>query len=174
MSIELHCPQCRQLIRAPDHAGGKRGKCPYCKNSVYIPTPPDQGEEIGLAPIDEEEERKAAELRREASSYVAAIDHVADTGRDVGSAGGSAGDADYALPPRAVADLGAEVEAFVVAMRDSRLDAADAVVARLKPSAGQLRAYVEGLLLDELPPEFEGVPPPVVKGFLKSLLDRLG
>ena len=66
MSIELHCPQCQKLIRAPDGAGGKRGKCPFCGSMVYIPTPPDEGEEIGLAPIDPDEERRAEELRKEA------------------------------------------------------------------------------------------------------------
>ncbi|MCH7474571.1 MAG: cytochrome C oxidase subunit IV family protein [Gemmatimonadetes bacterium] len=37
MSIELHCPQCEKLIKAPDTAGGRHGKCPYCGRDVYIP-----------------------------------------------------------------------------------------------------------------------------------------
>jgi hypothetical protein len=52
MSIDLHCPQCTKLIRAPDNAGGRHGKCPYCEAKVYIPTPPAEDDEIKIAPFD--------------------------------------------------------------------------------------------------------------------------
>jgi len=84
MSIELHCPECQKLIRAPDSAGGKRGKCPYCKRTVYIPSPPDETEEIALAPLDDEEVKREAALRKEAIQYAAAVDHVTE---DAGTPG---------------------------------------------------------------------------------------
>ena len=58
MSIELHCPKCGKLIRAPENTGGKHGKCPYCQGRVYIPMPYCKEEEILLAPIDAEEDRR--------------------------------------------------------------------------------------------------------------------
>ena len=169
MSIELHCPQCQKLIRAPDSAGGKRGKCPHCGNVVYVPTPPDESEEIRIAPIDEEEERRAEELRREAVQYAASVDRATDTGK----AGEGGAPAAEPQPPGEVVDLSAEVEAFVLAMRDSKLDEADAAAARLKRAGSRARDHVQGLLMDQMPLQVEGVPEPVVHGFLKALLARV-
>ena len=163
MSLELHCPQCQKLIRAPDGAGGKRGKCPYCKNTIYIPTPPDEREEIGLAPVDEEEERRAEKLRRESIQYAAAVAHVKDVGPE--GAVREAGD---------TVDITAEVETFVLAMHASKLDVADAAAARLERAGVQARDYVQWLMSDETSITFENIPPPLANGFLKTLLDRLG
>ncbi len=176
MSIEIPCPQCRKLIRAPDDAGGKRGKCPYCKDSVYIPLPPDEAGEIPLAPIDEEAERRAEELRREAIRYAAAVDKVRDSRAAAGNAASSAGSAPPMPAAGEAVDLGAETEAFVLAMCDSKLDTAEAAAARMKRAGSRARDYVEGLLLDPGaagPPQYENVPAPVVQGFLKALLSRL-
>jgi len=173
MSIELHCSQCQKLIRAPDNAGGKRGKCPYCRNSVYIPMPPDNGEEIHLTPIDDEDERRAEELRRESIEYVAAVDHVTDSGTDTED---TASSTDGAVPEGVsdeVADIGADVEAFVIAMGESKLGEANAAVARLKRAGTRASDYVQDLLLDDMLPIYENVPPPVVQGFLRTLLKRL-
>ena len=164
MSIELHCPQCQKLIRAPGNVGGKRGKCPYCGASVYVPTPPDESEEIGLAPIDEQEEQRARKLRRECAQYTAAVDHATDLGDDGPEVAETAGD---------VGDVEDDVEAFIIAMRDSKLDEADAATKRLRRSPAKTREYVQNLLADEIPPPVENVPPPVVQGFLKTLLGRL-
>ncbi len=174
MSIELHCPQCQKLIRAPDEAGGRRGKCPFCKNNVFIPRPPDETEEIGLAPIDEEEERRAEEARRESLRFVAAVDKAKDSKLLAGEAASSVN----GPPPVPTAgggdNIAAEVETFIIAMRDSKLDAAEAAATRLRSAGARARDYVQGLLVDEIPPEFENVPAPVVQGFLKALLSQLG
>ena len=174
MSIELHCPQCEKLIRAPDNAGGKHGKCPYCTAEVYIPTPVDDGDLIGLAPVDEEEERRAQQEREEDLRYAAAMDKDADLNVVP----------DDAPPPRGagrrpeapageVVDIGDHVERFVLAMRDSKLDEADRIAGKLKRVGARARDYVEGLLLDPTPPPIPGVPKPLVLGFLKALLERL-
>lgn len=166
MSIELHCPECRKLIRAPDDAGGKRGQCPYCKNSVYIPLPPDDSEEIRIAPMDDDEERNAEKLRRESLRHATAMDHVTDAGPDydVSSAEGAPGE---------VVDIADEVERFVRAMHESKLDAAEAATTQLKKNASRARDHIEGLLVAEAPPHFEDLPRPLLLGFLKMLLDRL-
>lgn len=174
MSIEIHCSHCQKLIRAPDEAGGKHGKCPYCKQSVYIPTPPDDG--IALAPIDEDDERRDKELRRESISYSASVDR--DKGRkyDTGDRGGGGKvrpDTGHTIDARESIDVTAEVEGYIVAMRDSKLDKADAIVLRLRRSRGRARNHIEGLILDQMPPSIGNVPAPLMKGFLKSLLDRL-
>ena len=174
MSIELHCPQCEKLIRAPDNAGGKHGKCPYCAAEVYIPTPVDDSDLIALAPVDEEEERRAAKEREEALRYTTAMDKDADLKvapdddgppRGVGRRPEST--------PGDVVDIGDHVERFVLAMRDSKLDEADRVARKLKRVGPRARDYVEGVLLDPTPPPIPGVPKPLVQGFLKALLERL-
>ena len=174
MSIELHCTKCSKLIRAPDTAGGKRGKCPYCKESVYIPLPPDETDEIGIAPIDEDEVRREKELRRESIGYVAAVGHVKDAPPEGAGARRSRSDTVRQAAPGEVVDIGKEVEVFLIAMRDSKLPEADQAVARMKQAGSRAKDHVEGSLLDEMPPNVKGLPPALVKGFLKTLADRLG
>ena len=173
MSIELHCPKCAKLIRAPDKAGGQRGKCPYCKESLYIPLPPDEAEEIGIAPIDEKEERRVKELRRESIGYVAAVGHAKDVPPEGATARGSRSDTGRSATPGEFVDIGKEVEAFLSAMRDSKLTEAEQAVARLKQAGSRAKDHVEGSLLDEMPPSVKGLAPPLVKGFLRTLSERL-
>lgn len=173
MSIELHCPQCQKLIRAPDTAGGKRGKCPYCGNSVYVPMPPEGDDIIPLAPVDEEEIRREAELRRELTEVTAAVDHMTETIPET----------DDPPPSDAVpvtihssdeTDLDGDVEAYVLAMGESMLDAAEAAAESLKSAGPKARKHVREIMRSKTPPSFGSIPPPLVKGFLKTLYDRLG
>ena len=113
-------------------------------------------------------------LRRESAEYIASVGH--DTvpppeGNEPGQSGGST-----VRPPPApgeAIDLGAEVRAFLTAMRDSKLEEADQAVASLEKAGPRARDYVEGLMLDEMPLQVENVPPALVKGFLKTLVSRL-
>lgn len=178
MSIEFNCPSCEKSIRAPDTAGGKYGKCPFCDVKVYIPSPPSADEEeIGLAPVDEDEERRERELIRESVRYAAAFDKDPDKlppeGAEArGGGGGARRMAETA--PGEVIEVADEVEAFVVAMRDSKLQDAERVLARLKRAGARSKDYVEGLMLDPTPPPIGNVPKPLLMGFLKSLVGRLG
>lgn len=175
MSIEIHCPKCSRLIKAPDNAGGKFGKCPYCQEKVYVPSPADQIDEIPLAPIDAAEEQKDAELRREAVKYASAVDHAKETPIDTPTAAESLGDGAPPIPEETeeVIDIGENVERFVIAMRDSRLDEADRFVEQLKRVRERAWDYVDGLIVDPTPPEIDDIPKPLLQGFLKTLLERL-
>ncbi len=170
MSIELHCPQCGKVIRAPEDAGGKKGKCPYCKRSVYIPLPEDELDVIPLAPIDPDEEAREAKLRRESAQYAAAITNATESDTPGKPARPpSAHDAG----PAEVIDFKKEALSFIVAMRDSKLDEADRIVEKLKRGGARARDHVQGIMVDEMPPAVENVPPPLARGFLQALLDRL-
>jgi len=176
MSIELHCPQCEKLIRAPDNAGGRHGRCPHCNAEMYIPMPSAEDDVIPLAPVDEQEERREAELHREAVRYAAAFDKdMASAEPPPESEPGAKGARRSASAPAPgeVVDIGDEVERYVEAMRDSKLDEADRVVAVLKRVHTRAHDYVEGLILDPAPPPIGNVPKPLMQGFLKSLLHRL-
>jgi len=178
MSIELHCTQCGKLIKAPDEAGGRHGKCPYCECKVYIPPPEDQIEEIPLAPIDETEIEQERRLRQEALDIAKTVmsDKTAIPEGDARSGASQAGAVTRRVQEVAgeVIDVQEEVERFVLAMRDSKLDQAERAVATLSGAGERATDYVQGLMVDEMPPDFENVPPPLLKGFLKTLLSRLG
>ena len=172
MSIELHCPHCQLLIRAPDDAGGKQGRCPGCKQTLYIPTPIRDDDIIPLAPLDEEDSRRDEELFEESVRYMASVSHdQAKPGEDEGPAARRGA----GQPERAgeVVDIGAMVSRFVLAMKDSNLDEAEKITQRLQRVGVRARDHVESLFLDQMPPKIKDVPPQLVKGFLKTLLDRL-
>lgn len=175
MSIEIHCPQCSKVIRAPDNAGGKRGKCPHCGKRLYVPMPSDQVETLDLTPVDKEEKRLEEQLRRETLSFASNLAHDASgPPPESGDAAPTLGDG-YRPPEMdgEVVDVPGEVERFILAMRDSKLDVADQSVKTLKQAGIHAQDYVQGLMVDEMPPEFENVPPPLLKGFLKMLSGRL-
>ena len=46
MTINFECGACGRTIEAPDAAGGKRGKCPYCGQSNDIPRPPAEAGDL--------------------------------------------------------------------------------------------------------------------------------
>lgn len=174
MSIELHCPNCNKHIRAPDDAGGRNGTCPSCKQSVYIPIPMDQDDIIPVVAVDEADERRAEQLRQESIGYAASIDHEQKIkGLDSDSGDAIAAPHLAASAPGEVVDLGGDVEKYILAMRDSRLDDAERIAVDLGKAGVRARDYVQGLLLDQMPPQIEGVPQPLAQGFLKALLERL-
>ncbi|MFA6133538.1 MAG: hypothetical protein WC869_05930 [Phycisphaerae bacterium] len=71
MSITFKCEHCHKEVKAPDAAGGKRGKCPFCGGSTYIPSPVAEEDLLDLAPDDdelrriEEQKRKLYELEHD-------------------------------------------------------------------------------------------------------------
>ena len=53
--VQFICEHCRKAVTAPDEAAGKRGKCPHCEQTSYIPVPrEDREEDIPLAPIEDD------------------------------------------------------------------------------------------------------------------------
>lgn len=174
MSIELHCPHCNKLIRAPENAGGQHGKCPYCQQSVYIPTAPSDDGPIGLAPLDLQNE---TELQEESVRLAAQVDRDAEQAPEASGAKPRAPGAPPRPEPQAAAaapvDVPREVERYVRAMKESKLQEAEQIVARLKRSGSRAHDYVEGLYLDPMPPKIGDIPTPLVKGFLGKLLEGL-
>jgi hypothetical protein len=178
VGVELHCNHCGKLIRAPEGAVGQWGKCPYCLQSVYIPSPADaDAGEIPIAPLDEDLARRDREAHEEAAAYLASLDRDKPGRRETPPARG-ARPADRGRTPAAspgeIIEVPQEVERFVLAMRDSKLDDAERVVGRLRRVRQRAVDYVQALLLDQMPPKIGNLPPALTKGFLKTLSDRLG
>jgi len=171
VSIEFHCSHCGKLVRAPDNAGGRRGKCPYCKQSVYIPTPSEQLEELPLTPVDETEEQRIQRLEAEARAVQEQI--LADKQ----SAPEAPPAAESALPADPLAVLG-DPQEFVVeyvrALHASDLERAEEVLAQLRPHRDAVAKAIERLRVDPVPPPaLAGIPPNLLQGFLKKLAEEL-
>ena len=167
MTIELHCPVCQKLIKAPDNAGGRQGTCPYCKNRVYIPMPAQEDDgEIGIAPLDEDDLRREEELLEESAAALA----------DLSRHQGSADDASASATPGAAGSdvpIPDQVARYVMAMSESRLDEAKLLMRDLRRVRHSAIDYVNQRLVDEMPDPIAAVPEPLAKGFLKNLLSEL-
>lgn len=157
MSIELHCSSCSGKVSAPDHAGGRRGKCPYCGASVYIPMPPDPNEEIGVEPLDEEFVQHVNEMIEE--SFAVTAGAGADFGMDDG--------------PGEVLDCDEEVKLYILSLRDSRLDKAESALDRMKKQKTKAKNHVQAMIADPMQQPYDGVPAPLMKAFLQKLATEL-
>ena len=173
MGIEFHCPKCAKLIRAPETAGGRRGKCPYCKDSVYIPKPASELDEIPLAPVDPEADAEDRRLREEARQLATAIDREEpgkyDTDEPPAPSGGS-----VPLPRDFDSDVADLVRDYLVAMVESDMGRADTATRQLKKQQHAAKQYLKQLMTGEIPPpEIGKVPEPVYTGFVRQLADLL-
>jgi hypothetical protein len=127
--------------------------------------PADEDDVIALAPVDREQRRREEEMRKETQRLASAVDH---------ERGGLAVEGDAESADSQPDDVQEVVEQFVLAMRDSKLDDADKLAAKLKRSGPTAKEYVDGLMLDPTPPPIGDLPKPVLHGFLKMLLTKLG
>lgn len=166
MSITFTCEHCRKQVKAPDTAAGKRGKCPYCGQSCYIPAPVDQDDVLPLAPIDEDEERRRQEMVR--SLHEQERDLIAETG----------GAEPAPLEHRedlSVEDLYPFVVNYCLDMATSKLDRAETYVAKLKGFGPLGKLAVEDFRKGRAAEQaLDIVPKPLLGGFLKQLESELG
>lgn len=171
--IRLTCESCNHVIKAPLSAAGKRGKCPYCHNSVYVPMPASESEEIPLSPADGTAEATAEELEREALQITSALrreraepqDQSAPSADRPSSAG-------QAAPT--VTQVNDGIVSYLLAMRDSDLDRAEKILHELKPAARQAKDRIEQLMVDAMPPrKLRDLPEGLYQGFLRKLLEQL-
>lgn len=169
MSISFRCERCHKTVKAPDDAAGKRGKCPYCGNSSYIPSEVDEDEVLSLAPVDEEEERrreqeKARLLRQE-------HDLLAESGSRDASATQPALENRDDLSPE---DLYHFVVNYCLNMMSSRLEQAEEQVAKLRRYKYTGVQAVEDFRKGEaFEPALDPIPKKVLNGFLDQLTERL-
>ena len=165
MTLTFKCEHCHKKISAPDSVGGKRGKCPFCKESTYIPMLVSDDEILDLAPLDEKEEQDRQKL----------VDELRQQDRDLIAHTGGADP----VPLTERDDLASEdlhhfVINYCIDMAAGNLDRAHRHADELK-EFGTLGAeavkYFQ--IVQGTEPALAKIPPPVVQGFLKDLADRL-
>ena len=165
MTLTFRCEHCHKKISGPDSVGGKRGKCPFCKESTYIPMPVSDDEILDLAPLDEAEEQNRQKL--ESELWAKDRDLIAHSG----------GSDPVPLPERddvSPEDLHHFVIDYCIDMASGNLEGAYAHADELK---GYGKLGVEAVkyfqIVQGAEPALAKIPPPVVQGFLKDLIGRI-
>lgn len=166
MSIIFHCEHCGKKMKAPDSSGGKREKCPACHNKVYVPAP-DSGEELKLAPLDNEYEDKQRELMSETYNLTQEIlleREVPDTApRETRPA-----------PQISEKELTKNIILYLKQMAEGDLDQAIKTADRIVPYRGQAIVILDTIAVSEMPePELASVPPQVLSGLIRNLRERI-
>ena len=172
MGISFHCEHCGKKIEAPDTAGGKWGKCPACHNKVYVPAnnPPD--DELRLAPIDTEEERKRKKMAAEVDRL---REKILDE-KDIPEEGVVPKNQSAAPEPGDLSD--AELTTFIISylrqMADGELDLAEQTAKTIFPNGQNAIRPLEKIALSEIPePEIADIPQQVLSGLIKNLRNRI-
>jgi hypothetical protein len=168
MAIEFHCEFCGKLVRAPEEAAGKHGKCPGCQQSVYIPMPVEQVETLEIAPLDETEEQERERLRRESQELDQSLLHETDTpaGVDIGSPP-AVGAAAFIEPPL---DMHTLVIEYAEAMASGDLARAEEIAADIRTDLHAAQDVIQQIMSDEIPPDrLANIPRPVLTGFFRQL-----
>lgn len=187
MPIEIHCTHCNHLIKAPDEAAGKMGKCPHCQGVNYIPRPVTEDEELDLAPIDDAEEQRRKKAAMEDAAFQRRLLHERSipgesSGKPTARAGSAAapgarrtGDAASASTSAVTSkEVALLIVRFVDAMSAGKLEQADEFAAQLaKHKNAALIALDEIARDDSNAYGLPVLPRPVLIGFLKQLRSRL-
>jgi hypothetical protein len=172
MAIEFHCEHCGKLIRTSEENAGRRGTCPSCHQSVYIPTPDDQLEPLPVLPEDEEEERRERELideaRKLARRLMAERDTPPETPAPSTPKAAPEGDARLA---RALMEE--QIMEYIRSMARGDLTRAQSLAAEIRQDLKLANEVIARLTADAiLPAELGDIPRPVVIGFLKQLREK--
>ena len=163
MTISFACEHCGKRVEAPEEAGGHRGRCPYCKNSCYIPSPVREEDLIDFAPEDAEEQRRQKELealRRQDQALIAETGERPESGPEPIELREN-------LKPE---DLHPFIVNYVLDLSHSQLERAQKHLAELKKVKRMARGEVDRFLSgDLLEPALDAVPAKLRMGFLNQL-----
>jgi hypothetical protein len=164
MTIGFHCESCKKKINAPDNAGGKWGKCPYCHHRCYVPLPESEGEEeLKLAPVDETEEMKYQRMMKETHNITQTLLHEKSEPDDSDT------------PQNAnEKDASALVIRYLRLMADGSLDEARKAAEQIMVNKASARTILESILKQKKPvPQLQDIPQKVLEGFIKNMLTRM-
>lgn len=165
MAITFKCEHCHKKVSAPESVGGKRGKCPFCKASTYIPMPVSEDDILDLAPIDDEEEQNRKKL--ESELWAQERDLIAQTGGEEPTPLSERDD----LSPE---DLHHFVVNYCLDMAAGNLERAQKHAEDLKPFGPiAIEAVKYFQIVQGAEPALGEIPPPVVQGFLTDLAGKI-
>ncbi len=173
MPIKFHCEHCGKKVTAPDDAGGKRGKCPSCKQKIFIPMPEDELEEIPLAPEDPEEEKKREQIKKELLMTQQAL---LDDRNPPETEPPSTPETALPVDENSLADIiptEDKILQYIILMGRGMLDEAETLANEIVAEGKKARKIVKQMSKKQLRhPELKDVPPTVIAGFFKHLLAK--
>ena len=169
MAIAFHCEHCGKKIEAPDNAGGKWGRCPACKNKVYVPAPaPDADDELKLAPMDtndlEEQKRLIAETHRIEQEILKEKSEVLEDTPE------------KSAPVYEVSDneLTKNIITYLRLMADGDLEQAERISSSIIHSGKRSLKIIDGIAVSEIPePELADIPQQVLAGMIRTLRSKV-
>jgi len=176
VSIELRCESCGKMLRATPERAGSRAKCPACGHELYIPSPPEELDELPMAPEDAADLEREQALLEERRALERALAREALGGEEPNSRRPAPTPGRPAT--RATAGGGGNareaVMAYLEAMRDANFDLAAQKLVVLQRQKAEALEVVDQLATDQLPPpSLASVPPGVYQGFLRNLRSQL-
>ncbi|HUV40886.1 MAG TPA: hypothetical protein VMW23_03750 [Sedimentisphaerales bacterium] len=168
MSIVFHCEYCGKKIEAKDQDGSKWGKCPACHNRVYVPAM-NSDEELKLAPLDEQDQKKQRELMLETRM----LDDYILQQQDLPASESSPENA----TPNPLTDsdeLTKHIIAYLRQMAGGDLEQARMTADAIIPHGQKAVEVLDKIALSEiLEPELADVPPQVLAGLIRTLRTKL-
>lgn len=164
MPISFHCENCKKKITAPDSAGGKWGKCPFCNHRCYIPMPKrDDEEELKLAPINEDEEKKYEQMMQETRNLTGTLLHQ--------TASASGTDEEVTAPDKELTVL---IISYLRFMADGHIEDAQKTADKIVSCGNKAKIILENILrTDQSEPELADMPKKVLVGFVKGILAKI-
>jgi DNA-directed RNA polymerase subunit RPC12/RpoP len=167
MSIIFHCESCKKKIQAPDGSGGKYAPCPHCTHRVYIPMPKSalEGDELKLAPIDEDEERQRQQMMRETYSIQATLlkQKEIPEGADLAAA--------LQMDDR---ELLKHIVIYLRLMADSQISDAQKTAEKIVQNKKKAATILDRIAMSDMPePELADIPPAVLAKLIKTFRARL-
>jgi DNA-directed RNA polymerase subunit RPC12/RpoP len=167
MPIVFHCESCKKKIQAPDGSGGKYAPCPHCKHRVYIPMPKSalDGDELTLAPIDENEERQRQQMMRETYSIQATLlkQKEMPEGADLAAAAG--------MDDR---ELLKHIVIYLRLTADSQMQEAQKTAEKIVQNKKKAAAILDRIAMSDMPePELADIPPAVLAKLIKTFRAKL-
>jgi DNA-directed RNA polymerase subunit RPC12/RpoP len=167
MPIIFHCEACKKKIQAPDNTGGKYANCPHCKHRVYIPLPKTElgDDEIKLAPLDEEEERRKAQLMRETYNLQQTLlkQKEAPENADLAAAAN--------MDDRDV------LKHIIIGLRqmvDGNMESAEKTIEIVAQNKKKALHLLDRLAMTDMPePELKDIPPQVLNKFIRNFRSKM-
>ncbi len=170
MAITFHCEHCGKEIKTKEENGGKRAKCPYCKNTIYVPKPVSEKEveELKLEPVDEEEEKRKRELLNQ--TYRIQEDILSQ--KEVPAKGAETGgeeERNIGEP-----ELKSLIINFIRQSANGNMHDAEATVKKMRPHSRQALDLLDDMATsDVLEGELDDIPPGVLSGYIRNLRSKL-
>jgi hypothetical protein len=174
MAIVFHCEHCGKKIEAQDNAGGKRGKCPACHNTIYVPSHVENEEPLHLAPLDEQDENQRSRLLSETYQLTQNILEERALPEESTETTHKEGDSDLSyltpLPSMDAKELKQHIVQYLRLMADGKLDEAAQIALFIVPQGDLATGILDSIALSEMPePELSHLPPHILSGLIRTL-----